>query len=141
MGVPILRIAPRGKYPIKFLCAFLKSSFFLWLLKNKYDDFDLFKREILTTIQVPKVHINNPTENGIVQAIEHLFDEICKMEQDYLKREMKNDDEFVSETQLHNKRTQEMFNKIDEMIYELLHLKKGEIEVIKKNLKASNIFL
>lgn len=141
MGVPVLRIAPRGQYPIKFLCAFLKSSFFLWLLKNKYDDFNLYRKEIMTTIQVPKIHVNNPSENSLIQGIESEFDEICKIEQAFLKKEVKNYKDFVSETQSHNKRTQELFYKIDEKIYELLRLKKDEIETINKNLKASNVFL
>ena len=95
----------------------------------------------MTTIQVPKIHVSNPTENSLILDIESEFDKICKMEQAFLRKEMKDYEDFVSETQLHNKRTQELFNKIDEKIFELLRLKKDEIETIKKNLKASNVFL
>ena len=139
--LPILKIEVSKDYSIKFLCAFLKSSFFLWYVKNKYGDFNFYLPEIYNFIDVPLLHPGNLTERGLVSKIETNVDKIIELEKDFLKTKWEAIKDKVNYIDQHNEETKNYFNEIDESIYKLLKIKEEDVLVIKENLRANNIFV
>ena len=140
-GYPILKLKVTDSYSIKFLCAFLKSSFFLWYVKNKFGDFDFYTPEIFNYITVPTIHNNNPTEKQLITKIETSFDNIVQLEKAFLKINwgtIKDPNDYINQ---HNEKTKTFFNEIDESIYSLLKLREEEISIIKESLRANYIFI
>ena len=139
--LPILKIEVSDKYPIKFLCAFLKSSFFLWYIKNKFGDFDFFPPEIFNYITIPSLHTSNPAEKDLITKIETDVDNIIELEKTFLRTNwetIKDKSDYVIQ---HNNKTNKYFKEIDESIFSLLKLKEEDVLVIKENLRANYIYL
>lgn len=142
-GLPLVKLTLNNKYPTKFLCAFLKSSFLLWFVKNKYNSLDIYDPKILRNLLIPNLHLHNPKEKEIIDRIESLFDEILIMEKEFLSTNLQkiaNDkiEEFIIE---HNNKVQTHFIEIDTLIFTLLNLNLEEVNIIKENLHSSNIFV
>ena len=139
--LPILKIEVSDKYSIKFLCAFLKSSFFLWYIKNKFGDFDFFPPEIFNYITIPSLHLGNPTEKNLIAKIEADVDNIIELERTFLKtnwRIIRDKSDYVIQ---HNEKTKNYFKGIDESIYSLLRLKEEDVMTIKENLRANYVYV
>lgn len=139
--MPILKIRLEEDYPIKYLCAFLKSSFFLWYIKNKFGEFDFLPSEIFNNISIPTLHLKNTKEIAIIKKIETDVDNIIELEKIFLKtdwKSIKDENEYIFK---HNEQTKEIFKSIDESIFSLLNLKEEEILVIKENLRANYIYI
>jgi hypothetical protein len=142
-GLPLVKLTLDNKYPTKFLCAFLKSSFLLWFVKNKYNSLDIYDPKILRNLLIPNLHLHNPKEKGIIERIESLFDEILTMEKEFLSTDLQkiaNDkiEAFIIE---HNNKVQAHFIEIDMMIFTLLNLNLEERNTINENLHSSNVFI
>lgn len=139
--LPILKIEVSDKYSIKFLCAFLKSSFFLWYIKNKFGDFDFFPPDIFNYITVPSLNTSNPAEKKLISKIETDVDNIIELEKTFLKTNWgtkKDKSDYVIQ---HNNKTNKYFKEIDDFIFSLLRLKEEDVLVIKENLRANYIYL
>lgn len=141
--MPILKIDVSDQYPMKFLCAFLKSSFFLWYVKNKFGDFDFFPSDIFNCIDIPILHLKNPEDKKLIENIENNVDEIIKLEKKFLSIDWKvlTGEQANNEVNKHNGKTSEIFMNIDNLIFNLLKIGKEEICVIKENLKANGIYM
>lgn len=142
-GLPLIKLTLESKYPTKFLCAFLKSSFLLWFIKNKYNSLDIYNPKILRNLLIPNLHLHNPKEKGIIERVESLFDEILTMEKEFLSTDLQKItnntiEEFIIE---YNNKVQAHFLEIDMQIFSLLNLNSEEINIIKENLHSSNIFI
>lgn len=137
---PALKIEVSNDYSIKFLCAFLKSSFFLWYVKNKFDVFDFHPANIFNYLNVPSLHSGNSVEMNHISKIEAAFDSIIELEKAFLKTnltDLKNINDYVDQ---HNKNTENCFKEIDEEIFSLLKIKEEDVSVIKENLRANYIY-
>lgn len=140
-NMPILKIRLTNDYPIKFLCAFLKSSYFLWYIRNKFGDLDFFPPKIFNNITIPTLHPKNSKEVELVKKIESDVDNIIGLENNFLKTDWKTIKDQNDHIIKHNEQTKNIFNKIDESIFRLLKLKDDEILVIKENLRANYIYM
>lgn len=134
-----------SKYGIKFTTCFLKSSFLLWYLKNKYDNIDLFTPDIFNNLRFPVLDIKNPHTVEIIDSINKDFDIIVKLEATCLigmnkikKDEIDEINEYIEE---HNKRVDEVAHQIDDSIYKLVGLSADEIITIENNLRLNDIYL
>jgi hypothetical protein len=139
-GLPVLalNIDKESNYSAKFLSAYLKSSFLLWFLLNKYDNVNIYKPEIFNELIVPNIDLNKPETKKIIQKIETDVDNIIMKENEFLKISM-NEKNRVSETIKHNSEIDKYAINIDKSIYELLSLNKETQEVIEGTLKANQI--
>lgn len=139
--LPILKIEVSDKFSIKFLCAFLKSSFFLWYIKNKFGDFDFFHPKIFNSITIPSLHLSNPAEKDLITRIETDVDNIIELEKTFLKTKWETITDQIDFIIQHNEKTKTYFKEIDELIFSLLKLKEEDILIIKENLRANNIYI
>lgn len=140
-NIPVLKIEVSDEYPIKFLCAFLKSSFFLWYVKNKFGEFNFFPSTIFNEITIPILHLGNQEEKELISGIETNVDNIVNLENTFLRTDwktIKNRNEYVTQ---HNEKTKIFFNKIDASIFSLLRLEDKDIKIIKDNLRANYIYV
>ena len=139
----VLRLETSSDYSIKFLCAFLKSSFFLWYLKNKFGDLDFWSSKIFNRIDVPLLHLDNPKENDIITTIESNFDNIIELEKKFLKTDWNtvDDNGFEEYVNQHNEKTKIYFKKIDDAIFDLLKIKEDDKAIIKESLRANYIYI
>ena len=138
---PVLKLEVINKYSIKFLCAFLKSTFFLWYVKNKFGDFNFYPAEIFNYISVPSLHPGNPIELDLISKIETNFDSIIELEKSFLKtnvNSLENPNDYIYK---HNANTESYFKAIDESIFSLLNIKDEDILIIKENLRANYIYV
>ena len=140
-NIPVLKIEVTDNYPIKFLGAFLKSSFFLWYVKNKFGDFDFYKSDVFNYIAVPLIHLSNPIERELITKIEDDFDRIIELEKNFLRTDLKTIKDFGDYVFHHNEKTKSYFKSIDESIFNLLKLKDEEVLIIKENLRANYIYI
>ena len=142
-GLPIIKLTLENIYPIKFLCAFLKSSFLLWFIKNKYNSIDIYAPKIFRNLLIPKLNLENIKQKEIIESIEQLFDEILAKEKEFLSTDLtKFDDKYCEELiKRHNNAVQSNFVEIDKLIFSLLHLGADEVKVINEYLQSSNIFV
>lgn len=140
-NMPILKVRLTNDYPIKFLCAFLKSSYFLWYIRNKFGDLDFFPPKIFNNITIPILHPKNMKEVELVDKIETDFDNIIELENKFLKTNWKTIKDKNDHIIKHNEQTKNIFKRIDESIFRLLKLKDDEILVIKENLRANYIYI
>lgn len=138
---PILKIKVSNKYPIKFLCAFLKSSFFLWYLKNKFGTFKLYPSKFFSYISIPSLHLNNPEEQKLISRVETNVDKIIALENDFLKTNWESIDNIDEHINQHNGKTRSLFKDIDDSIFSLLGLKDEDVMIIKENLRANYIYI
>lgn len=141
-GFPIIQLNTDKKsgYSVKFICAFLKSSFFLWFLITKYDNLDLYIPSIFEKIRLPILNFNNPKVKELLVKIETEIDEILQKELIFLKIKItkKNYEKEIIE---HNSSIDFHSYEIDRIIYGLLELNSDEIELIEKTLNANQVYL
>lgn len=140
---PVIKLLIRKNYSIKFLCAYLKSSFYLWYLLNKFNTLDVIPPSSYNCIRIPLVFPNNPDHSSLVQKIEKLFDEIVAEEKDFLAGEtkLKNTEEHLKYIKVHNESVKKLFMQIDELIFALLGISDGEKRTIIESLKVNGIYV
>lgn len=140
-GLPIiqLNIEKESNYSTKFLCAYLKSSFFLWLLANKHDNTNIYEPEIFNELQIPKLDFKNSILKKHISTIESEVDEILKKESLFLKIKL---DEHNSEDEVmsHNSEIDVHVSIIDKEIYELLKIDDETRMIIEKTLTDNQIY-
>lgn len=140
---PVLKLQIKKNYPIKFLCAYLKSTFFLWYVLNKYYTFDIIPPSTYNNIRIPQLHLNNSKELAIITEVESHFDQIIDAEKIFLIKQnsIKDPDEIVNEIIRHNESVRSYFIGIDNCVYSLLNINETEKLVIRDNLRVNNIFV
>lgn len=143
MTEPVLRIATRNDYPLKFLCAYLKSSFYLWYLINRFNTFDVIPPSHFNCLKVPQLYLKNKKHASIVRDVEKLFDDILSAEASFLanQRDIKDPELIIESIRTYNESVQDAFVQIDELFFLLLNLNDGEKQTIKDNLKANGVYM
>lgn len=140
--IKLYRKSIDSKYSMKFATCFLKSSFLLWYLKNKYDDIDIFAPNIFHGLRFPVLNIKDPQTLEIIDSINRNFDIIVKLEttlligQNNVKQE-----EYTQYINEHNKRVDEVAHYIDDSIYKLIGLSSDDIITIEDNLRLNGIYV
>ena len=131
-----------SKYDMKFITCFLKSSFLLWYMKNKYDNVDFFSPDIFNNIRFPVLNMKNPHTVEIMESINKDFDIIFKLETTFLIGLNKlKEDEMHQYAKEHNGKVNEVAHHIDDSIYKLIDLSEDEIITIENNLRLNGIFV
>ena len=140
---PVLKIEINKDYPIKFLCAYLKSSFYLWYLLNKYNTLDIIPPSSFNNIRIPQLNLKNPKELSIVSAVEQLVDQITCAEKAFLLKQnsVKDPEELYKVTVEHNESVKTCFETIDDLFYSLLAVSDNEKLIIQDNLRVNSIFV
>lgn len=142
-GFPIIQLnidtESKTNYSTKFLCAYLKSSFFLWLLVNKHDSINIYEPELFNELYIPKLNFSNNETKLIVSSIEQEVEAILQKENEFLKIKL-NDDNYEDETMKHNSEIDFHIIKIDNSVYDLLKLDDESKEIIEKTLEANQIY-
>jgi hypothetical protein len=130
-------------YGIRFTTCFLKSSFLIWYCGSKFDNFDLFRRKILTTLRLPIINTRNPTNLVKLKELEACLGKILDLERKYLVTAQRLKDRQLTEeqTKQHNSAVSPLAYKIDQIIYQLLGLSAKDVSVIENNLRLNGIFL
>ena len=141
LNLPVWLVTPKSDYSIKFLCAFLKSSFFIWYGLNKFDTFDFFSPKRFYSIFVPRIHNHNSQDASIVRQIEENVDHILNVEKEFLKIDLHKTESPNDIITQHNDKTKSFFSRIDDLIFELLHLQDDEINTIKEYLRSKYIYV
>lgn len=129
-----------SKYSLKFITAFLKSSFFLWFLIIKHDSLDLHNSKIFKSINLPVINFKNPKKVELIKDIEKEFNEIIIQEREFVQIRL-NEDNYEREIKNHNSKIDRSALNIDNHIYEILDLDTETISLIKESLKANQIYL
>lgn len=133
-------------YGMRFLVSFLKSSFYLWYLLNRYGTTHFMDREVFRALRLPAIKRNRPDSRRQMSSINHTFDHIIKEERRFIadfnraysRKSNKVQKEFVDN---YNARIANEFYAVDQAIYELLALSDNEIDVVQKNLEFNKIYL
>ena len=133
-----LQIENKDNYSTKFLCSYLKSSFFLWFLLNKYDDTNFYEPEIFRELIVPKLDFSKNEIKQLVIKLENEFDAILLKENDFLKIKLGKDN-YEDEIFKHNSLIDSYAINIDKIIFEILGLNNETQEIIESTLKANQI--
>lgn len=129
-------------YSNKFICSFLKSSFFLWYFNFKYETVDFFVPDKFKLILFPKVYSKNPDHRDIIQKIEGAFDIILEKETEFLQKDLKvENDNYEEIIENHNNEIDKYSHEIDQLIYKLIDLTLDEINIIETSLNANNIYV
>jgi hypothetical protein len=138
----VVKIHGPMKPSVKFVAAFLKSSFNLWYLKNKLDDIDISKPEVFGHLRLPALNLKRPDVTKILEDLHNNFDIILRLESQLLVKinGLKKDD-INSCIEQHNLQIDEIAYKIDRQIYQLLNLSEEQIATLEENLRLNNIYL
>ena len=129
-------------YSNKFIGSFLKSSFFLWYFNFKYDSVDFFSPRNFKKVYLPIIHIKNPKHKESIKQIERLFDQIIEKENSFLLIDLKiENDDYEHIINKHNNEIETLSHDIDMLIYKIIGLNSGEIQIIESSLKANNIYV
>lgn len=124
------------EYSEKFLTAFLKSSFCLWYYFSKFDNLDFFNSKNFNKIRIPILNFENNSTKKHVLEIEDIFDNIVKEEKDFLRENNKTREQIEQ----YNRKVDELFYKIDKIIFKLLNLDSFEAQLIEDFIIANNLF-
>ena len=144
LGKPILKLTAKkkSKYGLKFILAYLKSSFLLWYVSNKLDDMNLYSPIVYQSIRIPKMNGDAREITKSVSEIEGLVDKILKLEQEFLVEAQKVKSNRLSElVSDHNSNIDSHANKIDQAIFRIVRLSDGEIDTLEQHLRLSNIYM
>ena len=141
-GIPIIQLKCKksSNYSAKFLTAFLKSSFLLWFFICKYNDINIFKRQLFHKIRIPKLNFKNPKVQNGIDKIEKNVNSILNKENKFVQVKI-NSDDYYNKVDKHNSEVDKYFHKIDNEIFKLLDLDEETKALIKKTLKANNIYV
>ena len=143
--LPVLKLHMKSnsRYSNKFVAAFLKSSFFLWYYKNKYDDLDILQQNAPKNILLPVIDFKSPICEASLVSLEEHFDNILKLEQSFLANYhlLKKDKTLAEYTDAHNDQIAKHAYQIDQIIFSLLNLTTDEINTVIQNLKLNDIYI
>lgn len=123
-------------YKNEFIVAFLKSSFNLWYMNNKFNSVDIYNPRIFFKIRIPILDGKNLLKLKIAEEISKVFNNILFKEKEFLKG--KKDTRLVES---HNKEIDILSYHIDQKIYELLGISKEQIKTIEDFLNIKKIYL
>lgn len=146
---PLLKLYPEPStsiYGMRFLVAFLKSSFYLWYLLNRHGTTNCTDPKVFPTLRLPLVKLNRPDSRQQITLINDTFDHIIREERKfiaelnkaYITKDTHVQVEFVNN---YNARIADHFYAINQAIYKLLRLSDNEIDVVEKNLTFNKIYL
>jgi hypothetical protein len=144
---PVLKLHQSKRntpYGLIFTVCFLKSSFFIWYCKTKFDSVDIFLPEVFNNIRFPVIDTKNANCIKLLHNLKLQFDKILKLEKGYLLKYRKflgNEEKVVEYTDSHNALVNDNAYNIDLIIYELLHLTTDEIRTIEDYLTLNSIYL
>jgi len=137
-----LHLHARSSYALKFIAAYLKSSFLLWYVLSKLDETDLYLPHVYRKIVIPKVEARAPEHVQIVKEIEGCVEDIMTLERTYLAASQELAGKRLCElTGEHNAKVDPIAYKIDRAIFQLVGLSTEEIHVVESHLKLSDTFL
>lgn len=131
----------------KIITSILKSTFWIWYLKNKFDVTDFLPPPIFNDLKFPEFNIKNPQDKFILKRIEVLFDNILMLEKKFLTmlnenlEIIKNEEKFFHMVKNHNDEVAISACEIDKLIYKKLMLEESEIKLIESNVKASGYYI
>jgi hypothetical protein len=130
-------------YGMKFITCFLKSSFFLWYVFNKFGNLELLKDEIFKNIRLPILNVENPECAYKIEQIEKNFDDIRNLEKFFLRtfNRIKETEDKIKYVDKHNSSVDPLAYSIDHLIYSLIGLNSSEINLIEENLRLNNIYI
>ena len=135
----IAKILKYKNYPsLRFICAFLKSSFFIWYCKNKFPHKSIFELALDNNIIIPRLRYEDELIKQKIDNLEKTFNEIISKEKFFLDNKLEKN---LDEIDTFNKELENNFSTLDETIYSLIGLDKSEIDIIKDCLKTNNVFL
>ena len=123
-------------YKNEFIVAFLKSSFNIWYMKNKFNSIDIYNPKIFLKIRIPNLDKKNKPQLRITEEIVETVNQILSKEKKFLTDKL--DSEIV---EIHNKDIDILSYFIDEKIYELLGISKDQIKTIEDFLSINRIYL
>ena len=129
----------KSDYSSKFLCAYLKSSFFIWLLINKHDNINVYEPDLFNELRVPDLNFKNDNVKKLIKKVETEIDIILSKENDFLKIKLNNNN-YEDEIIKHNSIVDIHAKNIDSIIYELLDLKEETQKIIESTLNANKIY-
>ncbi len=144
VGIPILKLfaVKKSLYTLKFMVAYLKSSFLLWYVLNKLDEINLYLPNIYKNIRFPKLNSDIMENIEKVREIEKRVSEILKIEREYLVASQNMKDVQLNKiTKEHNFKVDTLAYAIDQVIYQMVGLSKEEIGTVEKRLRLSDIYL
>ena len=133
-------------YDMKLLVSFLKSSFHLWYICNKYGNTNTLTTDVFFQLRLPIIHPNRPDSKKLVTFIRHKFDYILGEERRFVvefnkRYRGKLTDAAGQFIDNYNQRIAEHFYAVDKAIYELLGLSQDEIGALEDNLRFNKIYL
>src|SRR4030043_201036 len=146
---PLMKLTPdtlTSFYGMRFLVAFLKSSFCLWYLLNRHGTTDFTDPSVFSTLRLPIITLNRPDSQEQITLINDTFDHIIREEhkfiaefnKSYVRKNTHVQVEFVNN---YNARIAGHFYAIDQAIYRLLGLSDDEIDVVENNLRFNKLYL
>lgn len=140
---PVLKISVKNGYSIKFLCAYLKSSFYLWYLMNRFNTMDVIPPSFFNCVRIPQLFPNNPDHSSIVSQIEGLFGVIVSAEKTFMSKQsrIKDSNELLDFIMSHNESVKSSFVQIDDLFFTLLNLTEDEKQTIRENLRVNGIYV
>ena len=144
--LPILKLQAHRDtlYDLKFIAAFLKSSFYLWYCYNRFDSGDIHRPELFNEISIPLKHDNDPKFDAALRIIDHNIDFILKAEHEFLKqspRLFNKHKEYHDLIQKHNRQIDNWAYEIDKQIYNLLGLNNSDVTIVERSLKLQDMFI
>jgi hypothetical protein len=129
-------------YSMKFITAYLKSSFLLWYLLNKYNDSDLWSPNIYKNIRIPKLRQDTAEDVKRIKEIEYNVDEILNLERKYfLACQRANDSKLIEITTNHNANVDSFAYAIDHIVFQIIQLSEEEIRTIESHLRLNDLYL
>jgi len=144
LNKPILKLTAKkeSQYGLKFILAYLKSSFLLWYLSNKLDDINLYSPKVYQNIRIPKMNGDAGEISKIVSEIEGLVDKILEREREFLVEVQKvKASSLIKVIDKHNSKIDDHAYDIDQAIFRMIGLSDGEIDTIEHHLRLSDIYL
>ena len=134
------------------LCAWLKSSLFLFYLLQENGSVSIFPKQNAAAIMVPlldkKNHLVRERIDEKVKAIilqeKTFLEEYCKFEYDYNRsdeiEQKKQNEQRTQMIDQHNEKIDFLAKEIDNMFYEYFQITQGQIDCINKTLKAEGVY-
>lgn len=144
--LPVLKLqtTKETQYSLKFITAFLKSSFFLWYCYNRFDSVNIHRPVLFNEISIPLLHDTDPKSVAALKLIDHNFDLILKAETAFLKESPKlfnKQKEYHELIHKHNRQVDNWAYEIDKQIYNLLGLNSSDVAIVESSLKLQDMFI
>lgn len=135
---------------IKKLIMYLRSTLLLWIITKNFMAVDIY--DFLSRLSKPSIPIINTLFNSDSDIIEHYFDELFELENNFLKEEktiIKNSSEYSNEEynnqldnliKCHNENADLIMKKVDQVFYNLCKFNENDIKQIEDDLGRMKIY-